>query len=68
MVSSRSFGERVTEKEHLAEALAMHATLAGERLRKEKLEAGGMSFSMLKRYSYSTFMAFMICSLPPRSG
>jgi len=43
MVSSRSFGERVTEKEHLAEALAMHATLAGERLRREKLEAGGMS-------------------------
>jgi DNA polymerase V len=43
MVSSRSFGERVTEKEHLAEALAMHATLAGERLRKEKLEAGGIA-------------------------
>jgi len=43
MVSSRSFGQRVTEKEHLAEALAMHATLAGERLRKEKLEAGGMA-------------------------
>jgi DNA polymerase V len=43
MVSSRSFGERVTEKDHLAEALAMHATLAGERLRREKLEAGGMA-------------------------
>ena len=43
MVSSRSFGERVTEKQHLAEALAMHATLAGERLRREKLEAGGIS-------------------------
>ena len=43
MVSSRSFGERVTEKKHLAEALAMHATLAGERLRREKLEAGGMA-------------------------
>lgn len=43
MVSSRSFGERVTEKEHLAEALAMHATLAGERLRREKLEAGGIA-------------------------
>ncbi|MDR0466436.1 MAG: Y-family DNA polymerase [Deltaproteobacteria bacterium] len=41
MVSSRSFGERTTEKEHLAEALAMHAGLAGERLRREKLEAGG---------------------------
>jgi len=43
MVSSRSFGQRVTDKEHLAEALAMHATLAAERLRKEKLEAGGIS-------------------------
>ena len=43
MVSSRSFGQRVTEREHLAEALAMHATLAGERLRKDKLEAGGIS-------------------------
>ena len=43
MVSSRSFGQRVTEKEDLAQALAMHATLAGERLRKEKLEAGGIA-------------------------
>ena len=43
MVSSRSFGERVTEKKHLAESLAMHATLAGERLRKERLEAGGIA-------------------------
>ncbi|MDR2696171.1 MAG: Y-family DNA polymerase [Deltaproteobacteria bacterium] len=43
MVSSRSFGERVAHKEHLAEALAMHAALAGERIRKEKLEAGGMA-------------------------
>jgi len=43
MVSSRSFGQRVTEKVHLAEALAMHATIAGERLRREKLEAGGMA-------------------------
>jgi DNA polymerase V len=43
MVSSRSFGERVTEKEYLAEALAMHATLAGERLRRERMEAGGIA-------------------------
>jgi DNA polymerase V len=42
MVSSRSFGQRITEKEHLAEALSMHAALAGERLRREHLEAGGM--------------------------
>jgi DNA polymerase V len=43
MVSSRSFGEKVTAKQSLAEALAMHAVLAGERLRREKLEAGGMA-------------------------
>jgi DNA polymerase V len=43
LVSSRSFGCRVTEKEYLAEALAMHASLAGERLRGVKLEAAGMA-------------------------
>jgi DNA polymerase V len=43
LISSRSFGRRVTEKEHLAEALAMHAALAGERLRKGKLLAGGLA-------------------------
>ncbi|MDR1945976.1 MAG: Y-family DNA polymerase [Desulfovibrio sp.] len=43
MVSSRSFGQKVAEKEDLAEALAMHAALAGERLRREKLEAGGLA-------------------------
>ncbi|MDR2669839.1 MAG: Y-family DNA polymerase [Desulfovibrio sp.] len=43
MVSSRSFGEKVRDKQYLAEALAMHASLAGERLRKEKLEAGGLT-------------------------
>jgi DNA polymerase V len=42
MVSSRSFGEKVYDKRYLAEALAMHASLAGERLRKEHLEAGGL--------------------------
>lgn len=56
MVSSRSFGERVTEKEYLAEALAMHATLAGERLRKEKLEAGGMAVHIrMARYGQGPF-------------
>lgn len=43
MVSSRSFGKKVTEKEYLAEALALYVTQAGERLRKEKLEAGGIA-------------------------
>jgi DNA polymerase V len=43
LVSSRSFGQKVTDKEPLAEALAMHATLAGERLRRNKLEAGGIA-------------------------
>jgi DNA polymerase V len=43
LVSSRSFGQRITEKDHLAEALTMHATRAGERLRRERLEAGGIA-------------------------
>ena len=40
LISSRSFGRRVTKKEELAEAFAMHAAIAGERLRFEGLEAG----------------------------
>jgi DNA polymerase V len=43
MVSSRSFGEKIRDKHYLAEALAMHAALAGERLRRAKLEAGGLT-------------------------
>jgi DNA polymerase V len=43
IISSRSFGARATEKEALEEALAMHATLAGERLRREKLRASGLA-------------------------
>jgi DNA polymerase V len=43
LVSSRSFGQRITEKEFLAEALTMHATRAGERLRQEKLETAGIA-------------------------
>lgn len=39
LVSSRSFGHRVGRKEDLAEAFAMHATIAGARLRQEGLEA-----------------------------
>lgn len=42
LVSSRSFGRRVRRKEDLAEALAMHATIAGERLRKENIVASSI--------------------------
>ena len=56
MVSSRSFGEKVTEREYLKEALAMHATMVGERLRQEKLEAGGMAVHIrTARYGYGPF-------------
>ncbi len=43
LVRSRSFGERVYHKEHLAEALTTFATTAAERLRHEKLLAGGIA-------------------------
>lgn len=39
LINSRSFGRSVTRKEDLAEALAMHCAIAGERLRAENLEA-----------------------------
>ncbi|UQZ88312.1 SOS mutagenesis and repair protein UmuC [Deltaproteobacteria bacterium Smac51] len=42
MVSSRSFGRRVSRKEDIAQALTMHCGIAGERLRKEGLVAGAM--------------------------
>jgi DNA polymerase V len=43
MVQSRSFGRRITEYNDLAEALAHHCAVAGERLRRENLRAGGLS-------------------------
>jgi DNA polymerase V len=43
LISSRSFGRRVKDREHLAQALATHAALAGERLRRGNLEAGGVA-------------------------
>lgn len=46
LVSSRSFGKKIYEKKHLQEALALHATRAGERLRAEKLKAGGISIHL----------------------
>ncbi len=40
LVSSRSFGRRTSAREDLAQALTMHAQLAGERLRAENMVAG----------------------------
>lgn len=46
LINSRSFGRRVTMKEDLAQAMVMHCTIAGERLRRERMEAGGVSVHM----------------------
>ena len=43
LVSSRSFGGRVTSPDDLKEAVASHAARAGMRLRKEGLVAGGLA-------------------------
>ncbi len=43
LVSSRSFGERVYAKEHLAEAITTFTVNAAQRLRREKLVAGGIA-------------------------
>ncbi|MDR1656836.1 MAG: Y-family DNA polymerase [Deltaproteobacteria bacterium] len=43
MVSSRSFGRRVTAFEDLAEALAHHCAVIGEKLRREGLKAAGLT-------------------------
>lgn len=42
LVSSRSFGRKVMDRESLAQALTMHAQLAGERLRAERMVAGAV--------------------------
>ena len=42
LINSRSFGRRVTRKEDLAQAMTMHCTIAGERLRMEKMQASGL--------------------------
>ena len=46
LINSRSFGRRVRRKEDLAEALAMHCAISGERLRAEGLEAFGLAVHM----------------------
>jgi DNA polymerase V len=43
LVSSRSFGCKTSSFKDVFEALATHAAIAGERLRKEKLMASGLS-------------------------
>lgn len=43
LVSSRSFGSKVTKQEDLAQALAMHCEIAGRRLRAERMEAAALS-------------------------
>ncbi len=43
LVSSRSFGERVYAKEHLAQALTTFTVNAAQRLRREELLAGGIA-------------------------
>ena len=43
LVSSRSFGRRTRKKEELAESLAMHASIAGQRLRMENMVASALS-------------------------
>lgn len=46
LINSRSFGRRVFQKEDLAEAMAMHCAIAGERLRAEGMLAGSLSVHM----------------------
>lgn len=46
LINSRSFGRRVTTKEDLAQAIVMHCTIAGERLRREKMETAGICVYM----------------------
>ncbi|MDL2316650.1 Y-family DNA polymerase [Desulfovibrio sp. OttesenSCG-928-A18] len=46
LINSRSFGRKVTTKEDLAQAMTMHCTIAGERLRLEKMEAAGLCVHM----------------------
>ena len=46
LINSRSFGRKVTTKDDLAQAMTMHCTIAGERLRLEKMEAAGICVHM----------------------
>ena len=46
LINSRSFGRRVTKKEDLFDAMAMHCATSGERMRAEGLEASGLAVHM----------------------
>jgi DNA polymerase V len=43
ILSSRSFGQKIADKEYLAQALAMNVTSAAEKLRRTGLEAKGIA-------------------------
>lgn len=65
LVSSRSFGIKVRDRESLAEALASFASRAGERLRAEGLLAGGLAaqirtarHNVERRYDQTAFVPF----------
>lgn len=65
LVSSRSFGAKVRDKESLAEALASYASRAGARLRAEGLEAGGIAAHIrtaqhgaARRYDQTAYVPF----------
>lgn len=65
LVSSRSFGGRVTEKAQLAEALTLNITNAAERLRREKLLAGAVSVHIrTSRHAQAPFSDTVCVSLP----
>ncbi|MDR2461575.1 MAG: Y-family DNA polymerase [Deltaproteobacteria bacterium] len=56
MISSRSFGAKIEHCADLMEALAAHAAIAGERLRKEAMVATGLHvFIETSRYDESPF-------------
>lgn len=65
LVSSRSFGNKIRDRESLAQALASFAARAGERLRAEGLVAGGLAaqirtarHNVERRYDQSAFVPF----------
>lgn len=69
LVSSRSFRGRVTEKPLLAEALILHATQAGERLRRAQLLAGGMAVHIrTSRHAEPFYSPTVQISLPEPSS
>lgn len=46
IIASRSFGERVTDKQSLLEAVSLHATRAGEKLRRQHSACGCLIVSI----------------------